>query len=379
MVNLTSREGARTSSSAVGKRVLVVDLAGSLWGSERALLDLLRYMDDVRVTVCCPPNRPLIHELAKLGIPCIPSYVYETHKKTRWHRLWAAIGVLRACLMTRPNVIYLNQSGAYKVVLPAATLMNIPIISHVRIHGDAKYIADIKSGASRLRLLIAISVAIQKEIREFKALDKVPVQQIYDGYRFSITDSLLPSDRSSRRIAFIGRLVPMKGPDVLIRALGVLHREKSEIDCLIAGDGEADYVAELNALAAKELGAQPTIKWIGTIRDVFPLLRTSSLLIVSSDREALGRVIFEAWDAGTIPVVFAGSGGAAEVVKASKGGILYSEQTEESLARAIEDGLRLSQEERAELVANGRRWLRENCDAARYAHLVSGLIKRQLS
>src|SRR5205809_7794510 len=105
-------------------RALIIEPSGNLWGSERSLLDLLRGMPETEVAVCCPPGTTLNPELEKLGICTLPYYLYGLHKKSKWHRLHAAIGVLRACLEFRPDVVHLNQSGSYKVVLLAAILLN---------------------------------------------------------------------------------------------------------------------------------------------------------------------------------------------------------------------------------------------------------------
>jgi len=125
-------------------RVLVIEPAGNLWGSERALLDLLVFAKNDEFAVCLPPNRPLGDKLRDLGIKMLPYYIYATHEKTKFARLLAAFGVLRACIEFKPDVIYLNQSGAYKVVLPAALLFRLPMVAHIRIYEDVAYLA--KSG-----------------------------------------------------------------------------------------------------------------------------------------------------------------------------------------------------------------------------------------
>src|SRR4051794_23950073 len=57
-------------------RVLVIEAAGNLWGSERSLLDMISGTQGIEVTVCCPPGRPLLAELEKRGIRSIPTFVY---------------------------------------------------------------------------------------------------------------------------------------------------------------------------------------------------------------------------------------------------------------------------------------------------------------
>jgi glycosyltransferase involved in cell wall biosynthesis len=70
----------------------------------------------------------------------------------------------------------------------------------------------------------------------------------------------------------------------------------------------------------------------------------------------------EAWAAGTVPIVFQGSGGAAEIVEAADAGIVYESQDGEILAGAIEKALALSQQEQTEVVRRGRAWIDQNCN-----------------
>lgn len=353
-------------------RVLVIEASGNLWGSERSLLDLLKGMPKLEVAVCCPPQTPLIRELEKLRIRTLPYYVYGLHEKSRLQRLRAAIGVLRACLEFRPDVIHLNQSGSYKVTLPAATLLNLPIVAHLRIFEDVAYLASQSPSPRRLRGLIAISLAVEAEIRRFTKLESIPLHRIYDAYVFR---PRLPSltGKTLNRVACVGRLVPVKGQDVLINALGLLKSFEGAVECLIFGEGDKGFTQELKRMASNGCIAS-SIQWLGFVRDIMPQLRTCSVLACPSHREPLGRVIFEAWDAGAVPVVFAGSGGAAEIVAAAQGGILYEEQKPDSLARALQDALRLDREQRTRFVNNGRSWIAKNCNPEIYGEAVSAIL-----
>jgi glycosyltransferase involved in cell wall biosynthesis len=353
-------------------RVMVIEAAGNLWGSERALLDQLEAMPTVGVAVCCPQGAPLIAELEKRGIHVLPRYVAGLHQKSRWHRAYAALKVLRACLEFRPHLIYLNQSGAYRVVLLAATLLSVAIIAHVRIFEDAPYLARQKPSVRRLRGLIAISEAVENEIRRFSELDAVPVHRLYDAY--TLARPTVTSPRIADRVACVGRLVPIKGQDVLVAAVGILKSTGKDVDCLIAGEGDERYIRELEILAA-DYKAHSSIRWLGFVGDVVKLLRTCSILVCPSHREPLGRVIFEAWDAHVVPVVFAGSGGAAEIVAAAQGGILYDEQTPEMLAKALREALELDREQAARLVNNGRLWMAEQCDTKTYGEKISRILR----
>jgi len=106
-------------------RTLIIEPAGGLWGSERALLDLIESAPGLEVAVCCPPRTPLAGELERRGVRVLPWFIERLHQKSRWRRALAAVGVLRACLVFRPDVIHINQSGAWRVTLPARRSLKI--------------------------------------------------------------------------------------------------------------------------------------------------------------------------------------------------------------------------------------------------------------
>jgi glycosyltransferase involved in cell wall biosynthesis len=356
-------------------RVLVIEPAGNLWGSERALLDLLGSVHTMELAVCCPPKMPLNNELERRQVRTLPYFIARLHEKSRWHRLWAAFGVLRACLEFRPDVIYLNQSGCYRVSLVAATLLNLPMVAHVRIFEDPPYLARRRPSARRLRGILAISSAIEQEILRFPELRGIPLHRIYDGYAASHGSHASRSVGTiGSRVAYLGRIVPNKGVSLLVGALNVMHSLGGNVECLIAGDGDERFVGELKREASNG-NAAAAIQWLGIVGDTLPLLQTCSVLAVPSYHEALGRVIFEAWNAGVVPVAFSGSGGAAEVIVAAQGGVLYDAQTPESLARGLQNALSLSQQQRDQLISNGRSWLAANCNAEAYGAAVAEVLE----
>ena len=197
-----------------GLRVLVIEAAGNLWGSERVLLDLLAHRQSTEYAVCCPPATPIIPELQQLGVRLLPFFIANLHQKSKWQRVHAVAGVLRACRCFRPQVVYLNQSGCYRIAALACRLLNLPIVAHVRIVEDAAYLAECRPNPARLKAVIAISHWIADEIQKETLLAKIPVQMLYDGYSpvaLSPLDSVCRPPLGLRPIACVGR-VPGQPP-----------------------------------------------------------------------------------------------------------------------------------------------------------------------
>jgi glycosyltransferase involved in cell wall biosynthesis len=217
----------------------------------------------------------------------------------------------------------------------------------------------------RVKGLIAISDAMEAEIRLFPALQTIPLHRIYDAY--VPAQPGLDSVRARGRIACVGRVVAVKGQDVLLQALSIAEDYREPVECLIVGDGDDAYIHSLKALGQR-VGANA--RWLGFVGDILPLLRTCAVLVCPSHREPLGRVIFEAWDAGVLPVVYAGAGGSAEIVSAADGGILYEEQSPTALARALVTALALGDSQTAHLIENGRSWMAAHCGAKKYGRAI---------
>ena len=357
-------------------RILVVEPAGNLWGSERALLDLLDGLNRsgaTEVAVCLPPSTLLEPELRLREIAVYPYLRYALHLQSRWRRAQAALGVLRASLAFHPDLIYLNQAGVYRIALPAAVLGGLGIVAHVRLFEDAAYLASCTPSPSRLRGIVAISSAIEQEIRGQSALAAIPIHKLYDAYAPSATGWKRAASGRAKRIACVGRIVPIKGQDVLVSAMAAVRDAHPDVECLMIGDGDPSYMRMVKDTAAP---LRDSVKWVGFQSDVQALLQTCNVLVCPSWREPLGRVVLESWDAGVLPVVFRGSGGASEMLINAKGGFCYDEQDPAALAQAIIAALSLGTDEREGMINSGRAWLASNCDPALYSNAMIDILGR---
>jgi glycosyltransferase involved in cell wall biosynthesis len=154
---------------------------------------------------------------------------------------------------------------------------------------------------------------------------------------YGIDTSHVAHARSARRpsatlrFGFVGTLAPHKGPDVAVRAFGMLP---PGVDATLSVHGSEKgyetYAAGLRALAADD----GRISFLGPFsrEDLGSVLVDLDVLVVPSRwYENAPGVIFEAFAAG-MPVIATDLGGMSEFVKPGKNGLLFALENAEDLA-----------------------------------------------
>lgn len=143
---------------------------------------------------------------------------------------------------------------------------------------------------------------------------------------FYIPENAIESDRFTARrtrrrpeqirAVFLGRLVPYKGPDMLIEALAPLLKS-GKLTLSIIGDGPMR--GQLDEMIER-LGVTDQVKFIGWVphAEVQNRLAEHDLLTFPSIREFGGAVALEAMAVGLVPIVV-GYGGPAELVTPAVG------------------------------------------------------------
>jgi D-inositol-3-phosphate glycosyltransferase len=148
-------------------------------------------------------------------------------------------------------------------------------------------------------------------------------------------------------VAFVGRIQPLKGPDVLIRALPEMPGATVVICGGPSGSG-LDRPTSLIELAAS-LGVADSVRFLPpqTGAELAALYRAADLVAVPSHNESFGLVALEAQACGT-PVVAASVGGLVTAVRDGVSGVLVDGHDPADWARVL-SGLLAEPARRAEL------------------------------
>ena len=152
----------------------------------------------------------------------------------------------------------------------------------------------------------------------------------------------IPQDE--RMLLAIGRIEPLKGLDILIRALAQLNERQPAVLTIIGGDDRASAdITKLRALA-QELGVADAVHFLGSRpHEALPdFYRAADVVVVPSFYESFGLVAVEAMACG-VPVVASRVGGLASTVADGRTGYLIAWRCPEPFAEKIEVLLRNEQ------------------------------------
>jgi D-inositol-3-phosphate glycosyltransferase len=207
----------------------------------------------------------------------------------------------------------------------------------------------------------AICVSCTEEERQFLRLYGEPagkIEIIAPGVEHAF---FAPGDRRGARNAlglptdcpvllFVGRIQPLKGPDVAVRALAELHRPDALLMIVggasgLEGGDELRHVQRL----ITELGVESQVRFVEPQPHhiLSTYYRAADVVLVPSRSESFGLVALEASACG-IPVVASGVGGLLTLVDHGDTGFLVPERDPGLYARYINEIL--DQPDRARLM-----------------------------
>ncbi|HEX4085246.1 MAG TPA: glycosyltransferase family 4 protein [Chthoniobacteraceae bacterium] len=154
---------------------------------------------------------------------------------------------------------------------------------------------------------------------------------VYNGIDLSNFEGAAPHTEDAPYILGIGRLVPQKGFDILLRAFA--QADISGWKLLIAGEGpEREPLEKL----ASKLGLGERAQLIGRAdrTKAAALFRGCECFVLPSRMEPLGIVNLEAMAAGKM-VIASRTGGVPEIVAEGETGLLFPPEDEAALASAL--------------------------------------------
>ena len=165
----------------------------------------------------------------------------------------------------------------------------------------------------------------------------LPATVIHPGARVDYFHRAVMPSTDRLRIAFASLFVTYKGPQTLINALRILHREGIDFDCTFAGEApDADLAARCRDFVERN-GMVGKVRFTGFLdrRGLSELFARCNVLVFPSVfQEPFGISQVEAMAAG-LTVVGSGTGGSGEVLRDGVDGLLFKAEDHEALAGCL--------------------------------------------
>ncbi|MEA3503465.1 MAG: glycosyltransferase family 4 protein [Actinomycetota bacterium] len=250
---------------------------------------------------------------------------------------------------------------------PVARKAGIPVITTLHL-GEVTMISGWKGRAAaayeravgkrvlrRSDHLIAVSEAVAAHAQSLGACD-IPIDVIPNGVDLTAYHpAATPQDRSGAVVGiFVGRLLPNKGPQYLLKALQGLP---TDLDYLIRIAGDGPMQDELERTVA-DRGLGDRVEFLGLRSDIPDLMRDADFFVRPSTLEGMPLTVLEAMASG-IPVIATNVAGTGEAVVDGETGILIEPGDIKALSGALENMIR-NEPTRLEMGAAGRRRAEES-------------------
>jgi len=307
----------------------------------------------------------------------------------------AVLPLRRHLAATRPDVLLATMVDANIVATAATRLLACRpglILRETNSHrartdlGRSRRLA-VRWAYRRADAIVALSHGVGRELVADYGLDPAHVVTIHNPVD---TEGWRRRGEAARRagvppwsafggagpvLVAVGRLIPQKGFDLLLRAVARCRGAGQKARLVIVGEGpERDGLAAM----AQTLGIADRVLMAGFVADPASWYAYGDVFVLPSRWEGFGHVIVEAMSCGLPGVAFDCPYGPTDILGGGEGGVLVPPEDVGALAATL-DRILGNPQSRAQLTAAAPR-IAEQFSQARialeYAHLIEAVASR---
>jgi glycosyltransferase involved in cell wall biosynthesis len=242
--------------------------------------------------------------------------------------------VLAYLLKARPTILHTHLVHADAYGQTAGMLAGVPVRLSTK-HGFNEFregrifaLGDRAIGTLAHRQ-IAISRGLARYLAETEGFPESEFEIVH--YGMAAGPEPEPYRGDVPRFLCVGRLIPIKGHVVLLRAFRQVLDARPDVRLDIAGRGVLEH--GLKDLA-RELELGDAVRFLGHVTPVQGAIEDSLAVVVPSLGEGFGMVALEAMERGR-PVIAASIGGLEDIVREGETGLLVPPGEAEPLAEAM--------------------------------------------
>ena len=285
------------------------------------------------------------------------------------------------------DIIHAHDVKASVASALAVRGLNVPVISH--LHGnylwlESNYIMKFIDAHFRKKYCLSIACSDQVE-QYYKAnnynFDYNKMIVMGNAFNFQEFNKIKLQDKEEFKkkngipqhkyiFGYVGRLIKLKGVDIIIKSFEKLSKKNSEAILIIVGEGEEkDHLIKL----VDRLSLQDKVILMGYRWEIYDFMNIFDAFVVASEIEGLPMVILEAMAMEKL-IISTPVGGIPEVIKHGVTGLLIKERNEEALLESLEyayNNRNISQS----LGNEARKFLENNRNILKYVKRLEEIYK----
>ncbi|NOR21145.1 MAG: glycosyltransferase [Candidatus Aminicenantes bacterium] len=308
--------------------------------------------------------------------------------------LKAFFDIWRIIKKYNPIIVHTHSSKAGLMGRLAAKLAGAPIIVHTP-HGHVffGYFGPFKTKlfiifeklASRITdKIVALTNREKKDHILFKIAEEDKFSVIYSGIELNILKESSSEEKQNLKkelgipensliVGTAGRLVPVKGPEFLVKASKYIISKYPDTYFMFTGDGPLEQDLKRKAL---EMGISDNIIFLGWRDDLVKIISIYDIFVLPSLNEGMGRVLVEAMALGK-SIVASNVGGIPDLVIHGKNGFLVPPKNPKQLAKYIQ--VLLEDKDKREKMGLAGKEMAYNFTSERMVEKIANLYKKLLT
>lgn len=225
----------------------------------------------------------------------------------------------------KPDIIHTNV-GPISVGHFVAKKNELPHVWHIREYGDLDFNMHAFPSKKFFHKCLREDavIAVSKGLLQYNEIENREWSFVVPNGVCSKNN--LPAEIHKENFFLCAsRISPEKGFAEVIKVFSQFYKDNPDSKLLIAGEGDAEYVASLKKMCAR-LDCDKAVAFLGFKKNICDYMNKAQALIVASNAEGFGRMTAEAGFAGCL-VIGKNCGGTKEILQ-NMGGFPYESNSE---------------------------------------------------
>lgn len=326
------------------KNILFLHSSAELYGSDRSLLNIVKYIDKTKfqVFVILPTYGPLVDEMKRLEHVHVDVYEMAVLRRKNL----SIVGGIKYIGDFVQSIRYLYQYNKINnidlidtntsVIFPGAVfakMKKIKSVWHIR-----EIIKSKKENRVISLIMYFFSDVIVANSKSTGNALGVPIDKIRVVYNAVEQNENIQLSKSKEKVVgMAGRINRWKGQKLFIDAAEKVHNQYPDIKFKIAGDaylGE-EYLKEELKVYISDKGLDEVVTLEGQVNDMQEFYNSLSIFVLPSIQpEPFGLVVIEAME-HRIPVIATNHGGPVEIIDHGINGFLVDYNSSNELVEYI--------------------------------------------